>query len=112
MAKQAPLIKRSSRLQFAEFLNDLDGDQNGFDFFELTEYPEIEAQTDDIVYLVKTTDRMDLLAYRYYQDCVLWWVIAVANNMELLPDDLQEGETIIIPSPRYVLNDLFKSVNF
>jgi len=36
------------------------------------------------------------------------WVIAVANDMEILPTDLNAGDTIRVPSPRYVLTQLFK----
>ncbi len=102
----APELQKNSRLRFSEFSADDNGDQNGFDYFEINDLPVIPEQVDDIQYLVKTTDRIDLLAYRYYGDVVLWWIIALVNNMELLPNDLVEGETIRIPSPRFVLNDL------
>lgn len=43
-------------------------------------YPDIPyTDTDD--YVVTTVgDRLDLLAYSYYKDPELWWVISVANN--------------------------------
>jgi nucleoid-associated protein YgaU len=33
------------------------------------------------VYVVTSIgDRLDLLAFQYYNDATLWWVIAMANN--------------------------------
>jgi len=51
------------------------------------------------------------LAYRLYKDARLWWVIAVANGMEDIPTDFNEGEVIRLPSPRYVLQVLFNTAN-
>lgn len=43
-------------------------------------YPEIPfSDTDD--YIITTDgDRLDTIAYSYYNDSELWWVISVANN--------------------------------
>jgi len=43
-------------------------------------YPDIPFfETDD--YIITTIgDRLDLIAYSYYNDAELWWVISVANN--------------------------------
>jgi len=43
-------------------------------------YPNIPfLETDD--YIITTIgDRLDSIAYSYYQDAGLWWVISVANN--------------------------------
>lgn len=107
----APIISRNSRFNFADWLDDIDGDQNGFSYFDLTDYPEIPEQADDFIYTVKSTDRIDSLASRFYRDYTFWWVIALANNMELLPIDLQDGDEILIPSPRYVMNELMSIDN-
>lgn len=107
MAK-APQIRKTSRLKFTMFLPDSDGDQEGFDFFDLLDLPSIPPQPDDLKYTVLTTDRIDSIATKFYGDPVLWWVVALANDFEILPDDLQEGDEIIIPSPRFVNSDLFK----
>lgn len=70
----------------------------------LDNIPEL---ADDVRYQVIQGDRMDILAYRFYEDAALWWVIAVGNGMELIPTDLNEGEIIRIPSPRFVQQELF-----
>lgn len=91
-----------SRLRFKDLIS-----INGVQFWELDNLPQVPEQTDDIYVQVSYTDRIDLLATTYYQDPNFWWVIAVANGMEVLPTDLQPGAVIRIPSPRYVANVLF-----
>lgn len=44
-------------------------------------YPFIPYRDSDIYLYAKRSDRLDLLAYRYYKDVSLWWVIASANNI-------------------------------
>ena len=44
-------------------------------------YPTI-APTDSDYYVITTVeDRLDLLAFDFYQDASLWWVIASANAL-------------------------------
>ena len=43
-------------------------------------YPNIPvSETDDYI-ITNVGDRLDSLAYSYYRDSTLWWVIAIANN--------------------------------
>jgi nucleoid-associated protein YgaU len=56
---------------------------------------------------VQGSERLDQLAHRYYDDPVLWWVIAMANDLDLIPTALNYGEVLRIPSPRYVSQNLF-----
>lgn len=99
----AVTVSKHSRLNFAELLA-----KDGFEFWDLPELPDIPAQPDDLVYTVLGTDRIDRLAGRYYGDPVLWWVIALANNLDDVPTALCEGQQLRIPAPRYVLQELFK----
>ena len=84
---------------------------DGVEFWDTAEIPSIPSQTDDLTHVVLGNDRIDLLANRFYGDPVLWWVIAAANNLEILPTDLNEGDTLRIPSPRYVLQELFRKAD-
>jgi len=45
-----------------------------------TLYPEIEDKETDIYIYAKYGDRLDTLAYKYYNDTSLWWIIARAND--------------------------------
>lgn len=56
-------------------------DATGSQYYTTNIYPEI-APTDSDYYVITTiNDRLDLLAYDFYQDSSLWWVIASANAL-------------------------------
>lgn len=44
-------------------------------------YPPIAKKPDDIYVMTTPGDRLDLLAYRYYNDVNLAWIIAEANGV-------------------------------
>ena len=43
-------------------------------------YPNIPLSENDYYVVTTVGDRLDSLAYSYYSDSTLWWVIAAANN--------------------------------
>jgi nucleoid-associated protein YgaU len=43
-------------------------------------YPNIPLSESDVYVITTVGDRLDNLAYSYYNDPTLWWVIATANN--------------------------------
>jgi hypothetical protein len=43
-------------------------------------YPNIPLSENDIYIITTVGDRLDYLAYTYYRDSELWWIIAAANN--------------------------------
>jgi hypothetical protein len=43
-------------------------------------YPNIPLSESDVYVITTVGDRLDSLAYSYYQDSTLWWIIAMANN--------------------------------
>jgi nucleoid-associated protein YgaU len=43
-------------------------------------YPNIPISSEDIFVITTIGDRLDLLAYTYYQNAEYWWVISMANN--------------------------------
>lgn len=60
-------------------------------------YPEIEPTEEDDYVIAVLGDRLDLLAFDFYGDSSLWWIIASANS---LPGDslyLEPGTQIRIP---------------
>lgn len=50
--------------------------------FRTTRYPKIPIGFNDIYIVASETDYLDSLAYKYYQDSTLWWVIAQANGIK------------------------------
>lgn len=100
-------VRLRSRLRFGNLIQ-----IDGFEFWDLLQLPTIPPQPDDILYQVKDTDRIDLLAFKFYGDSILWWVLAVANNLEFLPTDFNTVSVLRVPSQRYVQQVLFKNATF
>lgn len=46
-----------------------------------TRYPSLVASNNDYYLITRDQDRLDLLAYDFYGDSTLWWVIAMANDL-------------------------------
>jgi hypothetical protein len=96
-------VRNSSRLQFADLLI-----TDGVEFWVTLVLPDAIPRPDDIIHVVTGSDRIDLLADRYYQDAGLWWVIAWANDLDVLPTDLKLNAQIRIPSQNFVVNELIR----
>jgi len=94
-------ISKNSRLRFSPLVG-----VDGYEFWDLLVLEDIPVQPDETQYVVKMTDRIDTLAYKFYGDPVLWWVLAVANQLEILPTDLKFGSTLRVPSKTYVYGEL------
>lgn len=87
-------IQNTSYLNFCDFL-----EYEGESFFDTPEFPDIE-ETDDDKYITITNQymgRLDLIAFDFYQDVSLWWIIAVANDIQVVPDGMKLGMQIRIP---------------
>lgn len=93
------LVGNRSRLNFSEYLENITIPS----FWEYVDFPPIEEQQDDLSYVLTEADEIDLLANTFYGDPTLWYVIAVANSFDLPPVGMNPGQTIKIPSPRYIL---------
>lgn len=60
-------------------------------------YPNIPLRDDDKYVITETGDRLDDLAYKYYRDASLWWIIASANNIHDAPLGIPDGTVLRIP---------------
>ena len=43
-------------------------------------YPNVPLSASDLYIITTIGDRLDYLAYTYYLDSELWWIISMANN--------------------------------
>jgi len=74
-------------------------------------YPDIPLSEGDVYVVTTYGDRLDLLAYDYYGDSSMWWIIASANS---LPGDSMYppmGEQIRIPADPLGDYMVYKSFN-
>jgi hypothetical protein len=60
-------------------------------------YPNIPLRDDDIYVATETGDRLDTLAYDFYDDSKLWWIIAAANNIHNAVFGFEDGTILRIP---------------
>ena len=76
-----------------------------------TRYPIIEPNQDDAIIITNETDYLDSLAYTYYNDPTLWWVIALANNLGKGRMSVPGGLQIRIPANINNILVQFNSLN-
>lgn len=74
-------------------------------------YPRIKASNDDMYIVSEGGDRLDILASKYYNDQNLWWIIAIANNLNDASYSIENGIQLRIPgNVAKILND-FERIN-
>ena len=61
-------------------------------------YPQIPVNSNDLYYITNGMERLDLLAYKFYNDPTLWWIIALANNIGKGSFSVPEGVQLRIPA--------------
>jgi len=72
-------------------------------------YPEIPVSDSDIYVASETGDRLDTLAYQYYNNSSYWWIIAAANNIHNAPFGLKDGTILRIPQNYIEIVNKFKN---
>jgi len=72
--------------------------------YETLYYPKFKYSENDIYILPKRGDRLDLLAFDFYKDTRLWWVIQIANNLPGGTLMVEPGKRIRIP--QLTVNDI------
>jgi len=72
-------------------------DKNKKRYFETTIYPSVNVSENDIYIITSVGDRLDIMAYNYYNDSTLWWIIALVNNIGKGTLYVEPGLQIRIP---------------
>ena len=71
--------------------------KDGREVYRTRIYPNIPLSDSDMYIVTQTGDRLDTLAYQYYDDSSLWWIIATANNLHDAPFAFEDGTILRIP---------------
>ena len=66
--------------------------------YKTTEYPTIIEQESDIILISGEADYLDTLAFKFYNDPTLWWIIALANNIGKGRMSVEPGLQLRIPT--------------
>ena len=53
----------------------------GSEYYQTNVYPTVQPTDTDYYVITTVNDRLDLLAFDFYQDSSLWWIIASANAL-------------------------------
>lgn len=67
-------------------------DKSGIRVYKTTYYPDIPISDNDQFIYPRFSQRLDSLAYKFYGDVTLWWVIAKANGLKgkvFVPQDTE-----------------------
>ena len=73
-----------------------------------TRYPTILPKESDTIIISNEGDYLDYLAYQYYGDPTLWWIIALANNLGKARMSVPPGLQLRVPSD---INDILVKFN-
>ena len=98
-----------SRYEFTKVMRNKKGQR----VYKPTLYPNIPLDDNDIFLWTTDGDRLDNLAFKYYKDPSLWWMISKANsNIDYGKVALNAGIQIRIPmNVEKTLKDLEKLNN-
>jgi hypothetical protein len=77
--------------------------------FKSLTYPKIPIDNNDLYIITNESMKMDSLAFKYYKDPTLWWVIAQANNIGNGRLSVESGKQIRIP---YNINAIISEFQF
>jgi hypothetical protein len=90
---------------------ELQKDKDGRRFRKTTLLPVIEPELDDIYIIGQVGDRLDNLAFKYYKDSSLWWIIARANGIGNGDFVVPIGKQIRIPAYQFDIIDEYNELN-
>ena len=87
--------------------------EGGGHYFDNVKYPEIPLSINDIYAITEWGDRFESLAFQFYGDVTLWWVIAISNPniVDFSSIFIPVGSQIRIPQNISPIIDSFNELN-
>jgi phage tail protein X len=84
---------------------------DGKKVYTITQYPDIPQKDTDITVISNDGDFLDALAFKYYQDPTLWWILALTNNIGKGKMSVPGGLQLRVPTDiNNILNE-FNNLN-
>ena len=83
---------------------------DGKKYFLTHSFFKPEVRDSDIIYISKKNDKLDSLAYKFYKDETLWWIISMYNNIAGRMS-IPEGLQLRIPTDIDIILNTYKSIN-
>lgn len=87
--------------------------KKGKNYYRETFIPPVSEQEGDIYFITERGDRLDLLAYEFYKDVSLWWVLAAANPISTRRDSFMvtPGQQFRIPVDPQAVIEKYRQLN-
>tara|TARA_R110000796_G_scaffold16101_1_gene50501 strand:- start:4364 stop:4684 length:321 start_codon:yes stop_codon:yes gene_type:complete len=85
----------------------------GLRYYSSAKYPLVSLSQNDIYAITEFGDRLENLAFQFYGDVTLYWIIAIANP-NIIPFDslfIPIGSQIRIPQNIAPIIDSYKELN-
>lgn len=93
----------TSRLRMFNILESPDGDKEMNIFRSYTLHDDVKNNDNYfIMVLIEEEDWLDNIAAKYYDSPYLWWVVALANDMNNPFEDLKVGQKLKILKPEFL----------
>ena len=84
---------------------------DGKQVYMTTIYPPVAPSTTDILITAVQGDYLDTLAFKYYNDSTLWWIIANINNLGKGRLSVPPGTQLRIPTDIVTVLNQFTQLN-
>lgn len=84
---------------------------DGKRYFGTRIYPPIPMDPSDIYIVSNETDSLDNLAFKYYKNPSLWWIIAQANSIGKARMAVEPGLQLRIPTKVNSIVNNYKLLN-
>jgi len=85
-------------------------EKKGIRYYSSILYPKIPESPDDIYIISKKSDRLDVLASKYYNDSRYWKIIALANELGNGSFNVDAGIQLRIPMNLESVSTLFLEI--
>jgi hypothetical protein len=79
--------------------------------YNTTTYPDIVPSDSDLIVISNEGDYLDTLAYKYYSDPSLYWIIGLANNIGKGKMSVEPGLYLRIPTNVNDIINQFERLN-
>tara|TARA_R110000744_G_scaffold153926_1_gene268472 strand:- start:4073 stop:4396 length:324 start_codon:yes stop_codon:yes gene_type:complete len=85
----------------------------GDEYYTTVYYPEVGASEEDIYIETEFGDRLDSLAFQFYGDVTLYWIISIANPNKINFGSLYltPGSQLAIPQNVSAIVDSYRNLN-
>lgn len=84
---------------------------DGKRYFGTRLYPNIPIDSSDIYVVTNETDTLDNLAFKYYKNPSLWWIIAQANSLGKGKLAVPGGLQLRVPTKINIILNNYKLLN-